>query len=335
MILLVCNLPTPGVQLSRSAVSDSVTPWTAAGQVSLSITNSPSLFKLTSIESVMPSDHLILCRPLLLLPSIFPSSRVFSNESVLCTRWPKDWSFSFSISPSGLISFWIDKTWPTRQGNGKPLQYSCLENPMWKSFRHVWLSVTPWLSSPGNSPGQNAGVSNLSKELHQGSSLIFICGIPLCGIKIELFILLFILFFKFYFFGLFCIYFLSIYCLKDIYHIFITSLQTFNRSQRGSSKPRPRSRSSSVNGSAPGSARTCGAGPSRGQPPFPAAPRVSGGRTLSTGLFPRVAGCPTHARPCPEGILLLMAHSPFDGILFYWFFSPMCVILNETAISFL
>ena len=89
-----------------------VTPWTAAHQASLSITNSQSLLKLLSIELVMPSNHLILCRPLLLPPSIFPSIRVFSNESVLCIRWPKYWSFSFSISPSsgysGLISFKID-----------------------------------------------------------------------------------------------------------------------------------------------------------------------------------------------------------------------------------
>ena len=92
-----------------------VTPWTAARQASLSITNSQSLPKLISIESVMPSNHLILCRPLLLPPSIIPSIRVFSNESVLCMRWPKYWSFSFSITPSnehpGLISFrmdWLD-----------------------------------------------------------------------------------------------------------------------------------------------------------------------------------------------------------------------------------
>ena len=87
-------------------------PWTAACQVSLSITNSQSLLKLISIESVMPSNHLILCRPLLLLPSIFPSIRVFSNESVLHIRWPKYWSLSFIISPSKeyseLISFRID-----------------------------------------------------------------------------------------------------------------------------------------------------------------------------------------------------------------------------------
>ena len=89
-----------------------LTPWTAARQVSLSITNSRSSLKLMSIESVMPSNHLILCRPLLLPPSIFSSIRVFSNESVLHIRWSKDWSFSFSISPSnehpGLISFRID-----------------------------------------------------------------------------------------------------------------------------------------------------------------------------------------------------------------------------------
>ena len=87
-------------------------PWTAACYASPSITNSRSLFKLMSIDLVMPSTHLILCSPLLPLPSIFPSIRVFSNESVLCIRWPKFWSFSFSISPSneysGLISFMMD-----------------------------------------------------------------------------------------------------------------------------------------------------------------------------------------------------------------------------------
>ena len=91
------------------------TPWTEAHQNSLSITNSRSLFKLMSIESMMPSNHLILCHPLLLLPSIFPSIRVFSNELILRIRWPKYWSFNFSISPSneysGLIFFrmdWLD-----------------------------------------------------------------------------------------------------------------------------------------------------------------------------------------------------------------------------------
>ena len=103
------------VQFSRSVVSDSATPWLAAHEASLSITNSWSLLKLMSIESVMPSNHLILCCPLLLLPSILPSIRLFSNELALCIRWPKYWSFSFSISPSneysGLTSFrmaWMD-----------------------------------------------------------------------------------------------------------------------------------------------------------------------------------------------------------------------------------
>ena len=102
------------VQFSRS-VRFFVTPWTSACQASLSITNSGSLLKLMSIESVMPSNHLILCHPLLLLPSAFTSIRVFSNESVPRIRWPKYWSFSFSISPSnedsGLISSrmdWLD-----------------------------------------------------------------------------------------------------------------------------------------------------------------------------------------------------------------------------------
>ena len=100
---------------SRSVVLESVIPWTAAHQASLSIMNSWSLLKLMSIELVMPSNHLIFCCPLLFPPSIFPSIRVFFNESVLRVRWPKYWSFSFSISPSnehpGLISLrmdWLD-----------------------------------------------------------------------------------------------------------------------------------------------------------------------------------------------------------------------------------
>ena len=100
---------------SLSHVRLFLTPWTAVRQASLSITNTRSLPKLMSIESVMPSNHLILCCPLLLSPSIFPSIRIFSNESVLHIRWPKNWSFSFNISPtneySGLISFrmdWLD-----------------------------------------------------------------------------------------------------------------------------------------------------------------------------------------------------------------------------------
>ena len=97
---------------SLSCVQLFSTPWTAACQASLSITNSQSLPKLMSIESVMPSNHLILCHPLLLLPSVFSSIRVFSNESALRIRWPKYWSFSFNISPSNehprLISFRMD-----------------------------------------------------------------------------------------------------------------------------------------------------------------------------------------------------------------------------------
>ena len=114
---MVSNIFLPfGSLQSLSHVRVFETPWTAACQASLSITTSQSLLRLTkSIKSVMPSNHLILCHPLLLLPSIFPSIRVFSNESVLHIRWPKYWSFSFSISPSneysGLISFrmdWLD-----------------------------------------------------------------------------------------------------------------------------------------------------------------------------------------------------------------------------------
>ena len=103
----ICKL-----QFSCSVMWLFVTPWTAAYQASLSITNSWSLLKLMSIQSVMPSNHFILCRSLLLLSSIFPNIRVFSKESVLHIRWPKYWSFSFNISPSkeysGLISFRVD-----------------------------------------------------------------------------------------------------------------------------------------------------------------------------------------------------------------------------------
>ena len=127
------------LQFSRLVVSNSATPWTAAYQASLLITNSRSLPKLMSNESVMPSNHLILWRPLLLLPSIFPSIRVFSNESALCTRWPKDWSFSFNISPSsehpGLISFkmeWLDLL--TVQGTKSFLQcHSSKASILWHS----------------------------------------------------------------------------------------------------------------------------------------------------------------------------------------------------------
>ena len=123
-------------------------PWTAARQASLSITNSPSLLKLMSIKSVMTSNHLILCRPLLLLPSIFPSVRIFSNELVIHIRWPKYWSFCFSISLSneysGLISFrmdWLDLL--AVQGTLKSLlqHYSSKASFLWRSaFFMVQLS---------------------------------------------------------------------------------------------------------------------------------------------------------------------------------------------------
>ena len=94
--------PPPTVQFSCPVVSDTATPWTAAHQASLSITNSQSSLKLMSIESVMPSNHFILCHPLLLPPSIFPSTRVFSNESVLCIRWPEYWMPLASVLPMNI-----------------------------------------------------------------------------------------------------------------------------------------------------------------------------------------------------------------------------------------
>ena len=107
---IVGEMINVSVQFSLSRVRLFVTPCTAACQTSMSITNSQSLLKLMSIKSVMPSNHLILCRPLLLTPSVFPSIRVFSNESVLCIRWPKYCNFSISPSNeySGLIFFRID-----------------------------------------------------------------------------------------------------------------------------------------------------------------------------------------------------------------------------------
>ena len=122
------------------------TPWPAAHQASLSITNSWNLLKLMSIELVMPSNHLILCRPLFLLPSIFPSIRVFPNESVLHRRWPKYWSFSFSISPSneysGLISFrmdWLDLLESPRDSQ---------ESSPTPQFKSINSSVLSFLYSP-------------------------------------------------------------------------------------------------------------------------------------------------------------------------------------------
>ena len=117
-----------------------LTPWTAARQASPSITNSWSLLKLMSIKSVMPSNHLVLCRPLLLLPSIFPSIGVFSNESVLHIRWSKDWSFSFSISPSneysGQISFRIGLiSFPSKESQESS------PTPQFESIRSSALSL--------------------------------------------------------------------------------------------------------------------------------------------------------------------------------------------------
>ena len=140
-----------------SSVSQSclfATPWTAARQPSLSITNSPSLLKLMSIELVMPSNHLILCPPLLVLPSIFPNIRVFSNESVLCIRWPKCWSFSFNLilssEYSGLISVrmdWLDllavqgtlkESSPTQFKSINSSELSFLYNPTLICIQDYW-----------------------------------------------------------------------------------------------------------------------------------------------------------------------------------------------------
>ena len=140
-----------------------MTPWTAAHQAFLSITNSWSLLKFMSTESVMPSNHLILCHSLLLLPSIFPSIRVFSNESILCIRWPKYWSFSFSISTSneysGLISFRIDWFVPcsprdpqesSQTPQFKSISYSVLRflyGPILTSIHDYWKTIllTRWI----------------------------------------------------------------------------------------------------------------------------------------------------------------------------------------------
>ena len=139
------------VQFSHSLFA---TPWTAACQASLSITNSRNLLKLMSIESVMPSNHLILYCPLLLLPSIFPSIRVFSDESVLRIRWPKNWSFSFSISPSnehsGLISFrmdWLDLL--AVQGTLKSLlqHYSSKASTLWNSAFFIVQLSHPYMTT--------------------------------------------------------------------------------------------------------------------------------------------------------------------------------------------
>ena len=132
---------------SLSRVRLFATLWTAAHQASLSITNSQSSLKLMSIESVMPSNHLIFCHPLLLPPSIFPTIRVFSNESVLRIRWPKYWSFSFSISPSsehpGLISFrmnWLDLL--AVQGTLKSLlQHHSSKHQFFSTQSSLWYNL--------------------------------------------------------------------------------------------------------------------------------------------------------------------------------------------------
>ena len=137
-----------------SCVHLSATPWIAARQASLSITNSWSLPKLMSVESVMPSNHLILCCPLLLPPSIFPSIKVFSNELVLHIRWPEYWSFSFSISPSsehsGLISFrmdWLDLL--AVQGTLKSLlqHHSSKASILWLSVFFISPTLTSYMTT--------------------------------------------------------------------------------------------------------------------------------------------------------------------------------------------
>ena len=139
---------------SRSVMSYSATPWAAARQASLSFSISWGLLKLMSIESVIPSNHLILCCPLHILPSIFPSIRVFSNESALCIRWPKYCSFSFSISPSneysGLISFrmsWFDL--PAVQGTLKSLlqHHSSKASILWHSAFFIVQLSHPYMTT--------------------------------------------------------------------------------------------------------------------------------------------------------------------------------------------
>ena len=163
------------LQFSCSVMSDSTTPWTAVCQASLSITNSQRLLKLISIESMRPSNHLILCHPLLLLPPIPPSIRVFSNESALCIRWPKYWSFSFSISSSneysGLISFrldWLD---------GSPCSpRDSQESSLTPQFKSINSSVLSLLYSQFQHPYKTTGkIMALIKQTFVGKvmSLLF------------------------------------------------------------------------------------------------------------------------------------------------------------------
>ena len=171
-----CSVQFTSLQ-SLSPVQLFATPWIAACQASLSITNSRSLLKLMSIESVMPSNHLILCRPLPLLPSIYPSLRVFSNESVLHIRWLKYWSFSFSISPfneySGLISFrmdWMDLL--VLQGTLK----SFLQHHSAKaSILHHSAFFTDQLSHPYMTTGKTIA---LTRQTFVGNSIIYLLLYP-------------------------------------------------------------------------------------------------------------------------------------------------------------
>ena len=143
LILFSCSHSISSVQ-SLSLVRLFATPWIATRQASLSITNSRSLFKLMSVKSVMPSSHLILCRPLLLLPPVPPSIRVFSNESTLRMRWPKYWSFSFSISPSnehpGLISFRMAHS--IDQSKSASLLTKQTTKCKWRCSIHFWRHPT-------------------------------------------------------------------------------------------------------------------------------------------------------------------------------------------------
>ena len=154
-------------------MSNSVIPWTAGCQASLSITNSWSLLKLKSIESVIPSNYIIFCRPLLLLPSVFPSIRVFSNESVLHIRRPKYWSFSFSISPSneylGLLSFIID--WLLlllSKGLSRVSSNTTVQKHHWGAcifLGHVFL----WICAQGGIVGSyDSSIFRFLRNLHSG-----------------------------------------------------------------------------------------------------------------------------------------------------------------------
>ena len=147
-------------------MSDSVTPWITACQASLSITNSQSLLKLMPIESMMPSSHLILCRPLLLLSRIPPRMRVFSNESTLHMRWPKHWSFSFSISPSnehpGLISFRMD--WLRLLAVQRTLKSLLQHHSSKASILQRLAFFTVQLSHPHMTTGKTIALINLCRQ---------------------------------------------------------------------------------------------------------------------------------------------------------------------------